>query len=484
MTTTGRARTARCLTALATLAGAVVLAAAAAHAQGRAGVAPIDPCPSLASIEADPALLQTARTPCLAITLYADGTSVATRGRSAERAGVVLRRHFQSFAGTSVLVPNRRALEDLVDDTSVLDLIPNRRAFANPKPDKPGGGKPGGGGGGGGGSSEVVPSGVKLIGADRVARTGHGVHVAVVDTGLDSDHPDLAGNIDGAMSFYPVPSAAGITGVEDDEGHGTHVGGIIAALKNTIDVVGVAPEATLHAVKILNSAGWGYDDEIVEGLQWVLAHSDVIKVVNMSLGGNLGAGETCDDDTIYGSSGIFADLAAAGVTVVVAAGNDRDLTVARQAPAGCSDVIAVASVMAENGSNSCRFLSNDPVTGTASYFTTDGTGVAISAPGERKEDVNRGCMVKFDGILSLAMGGGTTRKAGTSMAAPHVAGVAALLLEGTTLSPGQVGQRIVSTAKCIGTWPLPDIVGTGDGIREGVVDAVAAIANNTAAHCP
>src|SRR5207344_2549618 len=110
---------------------------------------------------------------------------------------------------------------------------------------------------------------------------GLGVGVAVVDTGVDLVHPDLGGTVD-AFNAFGAPSC------QDDEGHGTHVAGIIGARDNTADVIGVAPQATIYCVKVLDSAGSGSDASVMSGLQWVLDnHASVvpaIKVVNMSLG--------------------------------------------------------------------------------------------------------------------------------------------------------------------------------------------------------
>ena len=219
------------------------------------------------------------------------------------------------------------------------------------------------------------------------------------------------------------------------------------------------------------------------GLQWVLANRAVIDVVNMSLGR---PGELNDNPLLRD---VFKQLYLAGVVVIVSAGNDRNSEVSQKVPAGYPEVFAIASTTATEGSNKgCRYYSDTIKADTASYFTTDGAlvsvpeegliGVTISAPGENREDINKACHIKGVGILSTSLGGGTTTKSGTSMAAPHVAGVVARMIQklGSTLGSSsdvewiRDGLRNNLTA---GSGPGDSPVSgyTWDGQYEGVAEA-------------
>jgi subtilisin family serine protease len=177
-----------------------------------------------------------------------------------------------------------------------------------------------------------------------------------------------------------------------------------------------------------------------------------------------------------------------GITVVVAAGNDSSLEVAQQVPATYPEVIAVASTTAKDGTNQYPFYSGFIRADTASYFTSDGAfnpstnvGVTISAPGEDQENIDRRGFIQSIGILSAKLGGGTTRMSGTSMAAPHAAGVTVLLYQ-QALASGQptnaeaIRSRLMQSASHVGA-PLdsPTTGYTFDGQREGVLSATGAL---------
>lgn len=362
----------------------------------------------------------------------------------------------RGFAG---MVPPGRVAA-LRSDARVLRVTPDRQVTAIGKPT---------GGGGGGGSGEILPEGVKRINAapGDAGHTGEGVGVAVVDTGVDFNHADL---LTSSSSYSAFPPSA-----QDNNGHGTHVAGIIAAKDNTRDVVGVAPGATIYAVKVLDAAGVGSDSSIIAGLDWVLANAihvnPQIKVVNMSLGR---AGSDSDNFALHDA---IYKLYSSGVTVVVAAGNDATLEISQQVPAAYQEVMAIASTTAKAGLNQYKFFKGVINADTASYFTSDGAGVAVSAPGEDQENITRAGFIQSVGILSTKLGGGTTRMSGTSMAAPHVAGVVALIYEkDPAAKPDAIRSRIIASATNDAA-PLdsPSTNYSSDGVLEGIVDAKAAL---------
>lgn len=296
---------------------------------------------------------------------------------------------------------------------------------------------PGGGGGGKGGKSnstspqpaQLIPTGVSRVGAlasptaaidgidSRVDAT-----VAVIDTGIQLDHPDL--NVVFNKSFV-----SGYRKGADGHGHGTHVAGTIAALDNGIGVVGVAPGAKLWALKVLADDGTGTTSNIIAALDYVAAYAGSVDVANLSLGG-------------YYSQAVndaVARVLATGVTVVVAAGNSGQ-DVAGFSPASAPGAVTVSALAdsdgAPGGRGSNTGLGADD---TMSWFTNYGAGVDVTAPG-----VN---------IYSTWIGSGYYTISGTSMAAPHVAGVAAL---------HAARQRQLSTFRCSSQEVCDAIVANGE----------------------
>jgi subtilisin len=364
-------------------------------------------------------------------------------------------RSFRGVRAAAVRVPNDAALARLAADPSVLSVVPDRRVSAYQK------GKPGGGGSTGGGG-QVMPVGVTRVGVPTASSNGAGIGVAILDTGVDLAHADLAGTVN-AFSAFGGSCA-------DDEGHGTHVAGTVAGRDNTVGVVGVAPSAGLYCVKVLDGNGDGSDATIMAGLDWVLDASVTpkIRVVNMSLGR---PGHIDDNPELRK---LIVALEEAGVAVVVSAGNDASVEASQMIPAGYPEVISVASTTAVAGTNGCRRLASPIAADTASFFTTDGASVTVSAPGEESESVNKSCLISSLGILSLKLGGGTTRMSGTSMAAPHVSGIVARYFQ---LYPSQTvamaRQYVRDRAAGAGVAPRnsPTTSYTFDGVREGVAQA-------------
>jgi subtilisin family serine protease len=250
---------------------------------------------------------------------------------------------------------------------------------------------------------------------------GAGITIAIVDTGIDLTHPDLKAHI---ASHYDCTSGScvgGATAGNDDNGHGSHVAGIAAAVTNNgVGVAGVAPSAKLMAVKVLDSQGNGRCSNIVTGIRFASDHG--ARVINLSLGPT-----TQLLDLIFGNS-CLADLQSAadyaygrGDVVVIAAGNDS-IKAAYNDPS--------LEVVGATGPN-------DEV---ASYSNT---GANVYAPGG--DPPGGKCQTYTNCILSTWINGGYALDAGTSMAAPHVSGLAALLLsEGYTNA--QAVARINSTA--------------------------------------
>jgi subtilisin family serine protease len=275
------------------------------------------------------------------------------------------------------------------------------------------------------GPLQPVPWGVTRVDApDAWASTrGAGVSVAILDTGIALDHPDLAGQVVGGINT--IVSGASYA---DDHGHGTHVAGTIAAVDNSIGVVGVAPQVSLLAVKVLNASGIGYLSDIIEGLQWCVANKGAynIRVVNMSLGGG---GAISYQEAIRATTN-------AGILIVAAAGNDGPPVAGGSTvkyPAAYPEAVAVSATDSQN---------------VIAYFSSYGPEVDVAAPGVS--------------IPSTYLNDAYTNMSGTSMATPHVAGVAALVAAlHPAYSVAQVRAAIEGSALDLGAAGLDPVYGWG-----------------------
>jgi subtilisin family serine protease len=279
--------------------------------------------------------------------------------------------------------------------------------------------------------AQSLPTGIDRIDADQSgAGDGTGsvnVDVAIIDTGIDLDHPDL--NVVGGKNCV-----RGRPSYNDGNGHGTHVAGTIGAKDNADGVVGVAPGARLWAVRVLDNSGSGSWSSVICGIDFVTANASTIEVANMSLGGSGSDGGSCAT-TSQALQEAICNSVAAGVFYAVAAGNSNaDLK--GFVPAAYDQVLSVTAVADFNGqpgggaAPTCRSDVDDTAADFSNYATlaTD-QAHTIAAPGV--------C------ILSTWKGGGYNTISGTSMASPHVAGAAALCI-GTGLCADPSGATDVA----------------------------------------
>jgi subtilisin family serine protease len=270
---------------------------------------------------------------------------------------------------------------------------------------------------------------------------GTGTTVAVLDTGYDAGHPDLQGQVAQARSFVPNETA------QDGHGHGTHVASTIAGTGAASDrrYAGVAPGADLLVGKVLGNAGWGQNSWIIAGMEWAAANADV---VNMSLG----SFPTNGKDPM--SQAVDRITAETGTLFVISAGNTGSGARTVTAPATADSALAVAAVDPDD--RIADFSSRGP------RFGDGALKPEIAAPGSPVV----AAWAAGTRTLGVPVGPQYQAIAGTSMASPHVAGVAAMLLQ---LHPGwdagQLKNALMSTSHDAGLDPYQQGAGRVDAAR-------------------
>lgn len=282
---------------------------------------------------------------------------------------------------------------------------------------------------------QKTPWGIERIGSrlvNAVGNTGKGIKIGVLDSGIDYNHDDLKGNYRGGYNIVDDNNDP-----MDQNGHGTHVAGIVAAEDNNIGVVGVAPQAYLYSVKVLAFDSTGSTSNIVGGLEWSVDNG--MQIINMSLG-------SCENSISVGRA--INNTYNAGILIVAAAGNSGNAAGTGNTmdyPASYDSVISVGAT---------------DINDNRGKFSSTGPKLELSAPG-----VN---------ILSTLNGNKYGTLSGTSMASPHVTGVAALIMSAEPgITNSRVRIRMQTTAQ-----NMSNVTGgfsAKDWYGYGLVDAVRAV---------
>jgi len=286
---------------------------------------------------------------------------------------------------------------------------------------------------------ETLPWGIDRVDADEVHADGEtggddtdgegGADIAIIDTGIDDDHPDLQANVGSGKAYVNCRGSNCNYPWSDDDNHGTHCAGTADAVDNSKGVIGVSTAATLHAVKVLDNSGSGSFSDVAAGIEYTADQG--WDVGSMSLGASSGS-QTVKDACQYAYD--------KGVLLVAAAGNDGPCSDCVGYPAAYSTVIAVSSTDSDD---------------TLSSFSSTGSEVELAAPG--------------GDVYSTVIGGYDTYS-GTSMACPHVSGAGAQLMDNGYTNT-EARDQLTSTAEDIGL--------SSNEQGNGLLDVAAALGGST-----
>lgn len=261
--------------------------------------------------------------------------------------------------------------------------------------------------------AQTIPWGIERIQAPQVhsqGNKGQGIKVCIMDTGIDYNHEDLKENYKGGYNFV-----ANNNDPFDDNGHGTHTSGIVAAMDNNLGIIGVAPEAYLYSVKVLGSNGSGSYTNIIKGIQWAIDNN--MNIISMSLAGSSFSQTWKDICDVAYNSGILL-VAAAGNNGIGSSCIERKISTPCPVP-DCTlnnvcypalfDSVVAVSAIDSNNLMAC--------------FSSRGPKVEVCAPGVSiLSTVPKGTCTFCDST-------GYKQLSGTSMACPHASGLAALILK-------------------------------------------------------